>query len=96
MAEAIVLEFSGDPALYHRVNEILGVNADGSGDWPDGLVSHVGGSKNGNSLIVFEVWESQAQQEAFMSGRLGAALAEAGVPAPSRVEWFAVEGQMPS
>jgi hypothetical protein len=96
MAEAIILEFPGDPDLYHRVNAILGISpTDGSGDWPDGLVSHVGASKDGNSLVVFEVWESQAHQEAFMNTRLGAALAEAGAPAPSRVEWFAVEGQMP-
>jgi hypothetical protein len=94
MAEAIILEFPGDPALYHRVNEILGIAQDGSGDWPDGLVSHVGASKDGG-LVVFEVWESQAKQEAFMNTRLGAALAEGGAPAPSRVEWFSVEGQMP-
>ncbi len=95
MAEAIILEFPGDPALYHRVNEILGISPqDGTGDWPDGLVSHVGASKDGG-LVVFEVWESQAKQEAFMSGRLGAALAEASAPPPSRVEWFSVEGQMP-
>jgi hypothetical protein len=97
MAEAIILEFPGDPDLYHRVNAILGISpADGSGDWPDGMVSHVGASKDGNSLLVFEVWESQAHQEAFMNTRLGAALAEANAPEPSRVEWFAVEGQGPS
>jgi hypothetical protein len=96
MAEALILEFPGDPDLYHRVNEILGISpADGSGDWPDGMVSHVGASKDGNSLVVFEVWESQAHQEAFMNDRLGPALAQASAPAPSRVEWFAVEGQGP-
>jgi hypothetical protein len=97
MAEAIILEFPGGPDLYNRVNEILGISpADGGGDWPDGMVSHVGASKDGNSLLVFEVWETQAHQEAFMNTRLGAALAQAGAPEPTRVEWFAVEGQMPS
>ncbi len=96
MAEAIILEFSGDPALYQRVNEILGIlpGSDQSGDWPDGLVSHVGASKEGG-LLVFEVWESKAKQEAFMNERLGAALAQANAPEPSRVEWFSVEGQGP-
>ncbi len=95
MAEAIILEFPGDPDLYHRVNEILGISpADGGGDWPKGMVSHIGASKDGNSLVVFEVWESQADQEAFMNTRLGPALAQANAPAPSRVEWLTVEGQM--
>ncbi|HWD54462.1 MAG TPA: hypothetical protein VG346_05035 [Acidimicrobiales bacterium] len=96
MAEAIILEFRGDPDLYHRVNAILGISpADGGGEWPDGMLSHVGASKDGNSLVVFEVWESQSHQEAFMNTRLGPALAEAGAPEPARIEWFAVEGQMP-
>jgi hypothetical protein len=93
MAEALILEFPGDASLYHSVNEALGVSDPGNADWPDGMISHVGASKDGG-LVVFEVWESQAKQEAFMNERLGAALAQAGAPAPSRIEWFSVEGQM--
>jgi hypothetical protein len=93
MAEAIILEFPGDAALYLKVDEILGTKPDGTGDWPDGLLSHVGASPGGDRLLVFEVWESKAKQEAFMNERLGAALAQAGAPAPSRMEWLEVLGQ---
>jgi hypothetical protein len=96
MAEAIILEFDGDPNIYHRVNKILGISFDDSDNWPDGLVTHVGASQGAKSLLVFEVWESQAKQEAFMQERLGPALSEANAPAPRRVEWFSVEGQMPA
>ena len=37
-------------------------------------------------FVVFEIWESRAQQEAFMNDRLGPALAEAGAPQPSGTE----------
>ena len=93
MAEAIILEFSGDASFYDKVDEILGVKPDGTGDWPEGLLSHVGASPDGKSVVVFEVWESKAKQEAFMNERLGAALAQAGAPAPTRVEWLEVLGQ---
>ncbi len=65
----------------------------GSGDWPAPLTSHVAG-ESGDKLIVVEVWESQAVQEAFMQSRLGPALQEANVPPPTRVEWFALAGEM--
>ena len=42
-------------------------------------------------LVVFEIWESKAAQEAFM-GRLGPALQEVGIAAPVRQEWFDVVG----
>jgi hypothetical protein len=35
-----------------------------------------------------EVWASKEDQQRFMDGRLGRALQEVGVPAPSRVEWL--------
>ena len=95
MADLVVLEFSAPEAvnLYTNVNRILGVDpSDGSGDWPTPLVHHVAGEL-GDKLIVVEVWESKADQEEFM-GRLGAAFHEANVPAPVRVEWFNVAGQM--
>ena len=42
--------------------------------------------------MVTEVWDSQDAQGRFMEGRLGPALQEAGVPAPSRVTWFDILG----
>ena len=95
MAEAIILEFITPDAagLYKTVNGILGLDAEtGTGDWPDGILSHAA-AVQGDAFVVFEVWESQAQQEAFMSSRLGPALGQAGAPQPTRVEWFSVIGQ---
>ena len=95
MAEAIILEFTTPDAagLYNTVNGILGLDAaTGKGDWPDGILSHAA-AVQGDSFVVFEVWESQAKQEAFMSSRLGPALGQAGAPQPNRVEWFSVIGQ---
>ena len=93
MAEALILEFKGTVEQYQAVNDALGINMDtGAGDWPAGLISHTGATGGGN-LVVFEVWDSVASQEAFMSSRLGAALAQVGVPEPHRVEWFHVVGR---
>ncbi|HVO54151.1 MAG TPA: hypothetical protein VMT37_07050 [Solirubrobacterales bacterium] len=90
MAEGLILEFDGvGLEQYRQVNDLLGMNMEsGEGDWPDGLLFHSGGAKPGG-WVVFEVWESQADQEAFMADRLGRALAEGGVEGPpARVEWL--------
>jgi hypothetical protein len=93
MAEALILEFSGVKVDdYRAVNALLGIDADtGEGDWPAGLLNHIGATSDGG-LVVFEVWDSQASQGAFMADRLGPALGKAGVSAPTRVEWLAVVG----
>jgi hypothetical protein len=93
MSEALILEFDGvDPAKYDEVNVLLGIDpATGEGDWPDGLLHHTGAY--GDRLVVFEVWESQAKQAAFMESNLGPALGKAGLPEPSRAEWMTVKGQ---
>ena len=90
MAEGLILEFEGvDLAKYRAVNTALGIDMEsGQGDWPAGLTYHAGGAKPGG-WVVFEVWESRADQEAFMHGRLGQALQEGGVTdRPSRAEWI--------
>jgi hypothetical protein len=90
MAAGLILEFDGvGLAEYKAVNAALGIDFDtGEGDWPAGLLFHAGGAKPGG-WVVFEVWESQAAQGAFMGGRLGQALQEGGITsAPSRVEWL--------
>ena len=95
MAELLVLEFASPEAknLYTKVNGTLGVDAaTGKGDWPPGIQSHVAGL-DGSSLIVVEVWDSQAAQEKFMADRLGPALGQAGAPQPSRVQWFSLLGE---
>ena len=94
MSEACILEFNGVGAdEYHEVNGYLGVDqATGEGDWPAGMLSHTGCLGDHGNVMVFEVWESQQAQQAFMEARLGAALSKAGLPEPSRFEWLSVEG----
>jgi hypothetical protein len=93
MSDAIVLEFSDvSAAQYREVNTILGIDPEtGEGDWPDGLTSHTGAA-SAKGLLVFEVWESQDAQAAFMNSRLGPALGQAGLPEPARAEWLTVVG----
>ncbi len=94
MSEALFFEFTGVSADdYQAVNEILGVDSvSGSGDWPAGLLSHTGAAGTGGSLMVFELWDSQESQGAFMASRLGPALAQAQLPEPTRLEWLSVLG----
>jgi hypothetical protein len=92
MAEGLILEFDGLGAdAYRQVNEQLGIDMDsGEGDWPRGLVTHVGGGKAGG-WVVFELWDSREDQERFLADRLGPALARAGVEGPpARMEWIEV------
>jgi hypothetical protein len=86
MAYGIVLEFTNvDVKQYDAVNGKLGLDmSNGTGDWPEGLLSHAAGPLP-TGWVVSEVWESKSAHEAFMAGRLGAALAAVGVPAPARV-----------
>jgi len=94
MSEAIILEFKGvTPDKYHAVNKILGINTEtGQGDWPAGLLSHVGAAADG-SILVLEVWDSRESQGAFMGSRLGPALDKVGLPDPARVEWMSLLGE---
>jgi hypothetical protein len=94
MPEGLILEFDGVGAdQYNAVNASLGIDpSTGQGDWPDGLLSHAGGTKEGG-LVVFEVWESKEAQGRFMDGRLGQALQEGGIAGPpARVEWLELAG----
>ena len=94
MSSACILEFNGVSASqYHEVNGYLGIDeANAEGDWPAGMVSHTGSTGDHDNFVVFEVWDSKEAQHDFMESRLGAALGKAGLPEPSRFEWFDVEG----
>jgi hypothetical protein len=94
MAVGVILEFQGvDKATYDAVNDKLGINPNtGDGDWPEGIVSHAGGTTSDGGLIVIEVWEAKENQEQFMQSRLGPALGEVGVPEPVRVTWIDIIG----
>ena len=94
MAEVIIIEVDCDPALYPTVNGILGLDPNaGTGDWPEGLISHVGGGGD-NSVVVVEVWNSRAEQDAWMTSKLGPALGQAGVAPPKRIEWLSLLGHV--
>ena len=86
MAYGIVLAFENvSEDQYWAVNAALGIQRDGTGDWPHGLQGHSGGSTAGGGWVVSEVWDSKAVQEQFMATRLGAALGQVGVPEPSQI-----------
>jgi hypothetical protein len=90
MAEGLILEFDGvGREQYEAVNARLGIDQHtGHGDWPAGLQFHAGGAKPGG-WVVFEIWESRAAQQQFMSQRLGRALHAGGVTSPpTRAEWL--------
>jgi hypothetical protein len=90
MAEVVVIEFSAPDAvgIYNRVNKILGWDGSPASDVvPKGMLSHIAGEA-GDKLVVVEVWQSQADQAAFMQDQLGPAFAEAKVPDPTRLEWY--------
>ncbi len=94
MAEVIIIEVDCDPALYAKVNEILGLDPNsGSGDWPKRLLTHIGGGGDGK-VVVVEVWESRADQESWMASTLGPALVQAGVAQPKRMEWLSLLGNL--
>jgi len=91
MPEVLILEFNGVGANeYQAVNKLLGTDASGGGDWPAPLLDHIGATHDGG-IVVVEVWESQAAQAEFM-GKLGPALAQVGIPDPTRSQWLTLEG----
>jgi hypothetical protein len=77
MSQALILEFAGaTPDQYNAVNTMLGIDpATGEGDWPAGLLSHVGAAASGGGVLVLEVWDARQSQESFMASSLGPALA---------------------
>jgi len=89
MAVGLILRFTGQTrADYDAVNEKLNVDQNtGTGDWPDGLLSHAAGEVDG-ALTIMEVWESREAQGRFMQERLGPALQAAGVTGRPEVTWI--------
>jgi hypothetical protein len=91
MAEALILEFTGDlhEDQYWAVDKTLGIDmVAGTGDFPDGLEFHAAGFAEDGRFVVYEVWGSREAQAHFMETRLGAALSENEVPGPPTVTWI--------
>jgi hypothetical protein len=78
MAILMVMELPGATAeQYDRVNWILGIRDEDTA--PPGLVGHVC-SPTDRGLLIVDVWETQEALDAFfVTGGLGAALAQAGI-----------------
>ena len=93
MSEVLILEFpAGTADQYDAVNKLLEANVEpGEDAMPAPLLTHVAASGD-SGLIVVEVWESREAQAEFMK-RLAPALAEVGVPEPSRTEWSTLIGR---
>ena len=89
MPEAVSYEFTGvSDADYAAVSRHLNIDPETeTGDWPPGLLSHAAGTADDGTFIVAEVWSSRADQDAFMTSRLGTALAAGGVTAYPKVQW---------
>ncbi|HEX3621920.1 MAG TPA: hypothetical protein VHT97_06370 [Acidimicrobiales bacterium] len=92
MAELLILEFEGvGEAEYWAVNRELGIDmVQKTGDIPDGLLVHSGGTADSGKFVVTEVWSSREAQGAFMQSRLGAALAAGGVTSAPTVTWVSL------
>ena len=90
MPAQLILTFEGvTEQEYRAVNSALGVDPSSPANWPEGMIMHAAGLNGDGHLVVTEVWESPAQQEAFLEDRLGPALAEGGISEPpSSVVWI--------
>ena len=49
---------------------------------PEGIVSHACAFDSNGNLLIFDVWETEAQMEKFMSGRIGPVVSQMGLPPP--------------
>jgi hypothetical protein len=78
MAVLMMFEAPGTTVeQYEQINEIMGIRGDD--DAPDGLISHTAATTD-DGLLIVDVWASEEQLGRFFEERLGAALAQAGVP----------------
>src|SRR4051812_48769327 len=79
MAVLMTLELpGGTTAPYDRTNELLGIA--GERDAPAGLVVHTCAVTD-DGVVIVDVWDSLSSLEEFAATRLGAAFAQAGMPA---------------
>lgn len=68
----------GTQEMYDKSMQNLGLTAT-SGDWPQGVISHMAGP-SGKDWVVVDVWESKEAFNKFFEERLGAAIKAAGTP----------------
>ncbi len=92
MAAALILQLAGiGRDEYYRVSGLMNIDQKtGTGDWPDGLLSHAAGTTD-EGLTVIEVWESRDAQGRFMQERLGPAMQKGGVSGVPTMTWVDLE-----
>jgi hypothetical protein len=93
MAVGLSIRFAGGTAeQYEAINAEMGVEE----NRPDGLIFHAAGPiKDGWGILDF--WESRAQFDAFLEGRIGPAVAaagDAGPPNPPEIKEFPVHNMI--
>jgi hypothetical protein len=93
VAVGLIMQFGGVSAdQYERVMDHLGLtlHSDSGPNWPEGIISHVAGSRFDGGWTVVDVWESQEAFDRFFDGRLGPALEAVGTLPPPAVSTFTV------
>ena len=95
MAVGLSIRFSDATAeQYDAIQAEAGVESDP----PEGLIFHAAGPiKDGWGILDF--WESRAQFDSFLEGRIGpaiAALGDAAPPSPPEVKEFPIHNMMKS
>ncbi|HEY5977796.1 MAG TPA: hypothetical protein VIT85_08050 [Solirubrobacterales bacterium] len=92
MAIGLSIRFAdGTAEQYEAVHEQMGVESDP----PEGMIFHAAGPIDGG-WGVLDFWESRAQFDAFLEGRIGpamAALGDAALPNPE-IKEFPVHNYM--
>ncbi|HZQ26155.1 MAG TPA: hypothetical protein VFA94_00530 [Acidimicrobiales bacterium] len=100
MTIGLLLRFDGvGEKEYDDVMRVLGLSSPGAtggtDDWPKGIVSHVAGN-TGDGWCVVDIWESQADFDAFFASRLGPALEKVGTLPQPLITPFEVYNTGPS
>ena len=65
MATVMTMRVPGGFGMYDQLNEEMGIE----NDLPPGLIQH-NAAKDGDDLLVWDVWESKDDFERFMNDRL--------------------------
>jgi hypothetical protein len=83
MPIAMLMQFTGvTTGQYDAVMKEMGLLGN-AGDWPKGLVGHMAGTTPEAGFCVLDVWDSQADFDSFLQGRLMPAFQKVGgIPEP--------------
>jgi heme-degrading monooxygenase HmoA len=80
----------GGEAFYEAVHRELGLDMRaGTGQWPEGLISHTAAMSD-DGFIVVELWESKEAQAHFRDTRLMPAIQGVEVKVAPKIAWFEV------